>query len=136
MIKYSLTGIIILFTFCCAYKPTASLINNEASGAPNKLKTGAEQTEKYLSYLKGKKIGIVSNKTSIIGKTHLVDSLHNLGINIVSVFGPEHGFRGNASAGTKVQDEIDSATGIQIILFCCNSESFIILIIPCIFIWK
>ena len=43
-----------------------------------KIKTGAEQTEKYLSYLKGKKIGIVSNQTSIIGKTHLVDSLQNL----------------------------------------------------------
>ena len=77
--------------------------------------TGADQTEKYLSYLKGKRIGILGNKTSIIGKVHLVDSLRSLGVNIVKVFGPEHGFRGNASAGVKVQNEVDSATGIPII---------------------
>lgn len=76
---------------------------------------GADQTEKYLSYLKGKRIGILSNQTSIIGKTHMVDSLKALSINIVTLFGPEHGFRGNASAGAKVQDEVDSATGIPIV---------------------
>lgn len=86
---------------------------NNATGKV--IKTGADQTEKYLSYLKGKRIGIVGNKTSIIGRTHLVDSLHSLGVNIVKAFGPEHGFRGNASAGVKVQNEVDSATGISII---------------------
>ncbi|MGZ3852272.1 MAG: exo-beta-N-acetylmuramidase NamZ family protein [Flavisolibacter sp.] len=79
------------------------------------IRTGAEQTEKYVSYLKGKRIAILGNQTSVIGKTHLVDSLRSLGINIVKVFGPEHGFRGKASAGVKVQDEVDSATGIPII---------------------
>jgi len=77
--------------------------------------TGADQTEKYLSYLKGKRIGILTNQTGIIGHKHMVDSLQKLGINIVKVFGPEHGFRGNASAGAKVADETDSATGIRII---------------------
>ena len=81
----------------------------------NEIKTGADQTEKYIPYLKGKRVAILANLTSIIGKTHLVDSLKSLGINIVKVFGPEHGFRGNASAGMKVADEIDAATGIPII---------------------
>ena len=58
---------------------------------------------------------MMANPTSIIGKTHLVDSLSRLGVNIVKVFGPEHGFRGNASAGTYVDDEKDAATGIPII---------------------
>ena len=49
----------------------------------------------------------MANLTSIIGKTHLVDSLKKLGVNIVKVFGPEHGFRGNASAGVHVADEVD-----------------------------
>ncbi|HSU27518.1 MAG TPA: DUF1343 domain-containing protein [Chitinophagaceae bacterium] len=80
-----------------------------------KIRTGADQTEKYLPYLKGKRIAILANPTSIIGKTHLVDSLQSLGVHIVKVFGPEHGFRGNASAGAKVADEIDSATRIPII---------------------
>lgn len=80
-----------------------------------KLQTGAEQTEKYLPYLKGKRIGILGNQTSVIGKTHLVDSLQALGVNIVKAFGPEHGFRGLASAGIVVQDEKDAATGIPIV---------------------
>src|SRR6186997_2039458 len=79
------------------------------------IKTGAEQTDKYLPLLKGKRVAIMANQTSIIGKTHLVDSLKKLGVNIVKVFGPEHGFRGNASAGTAVPDEIDAATGIPVI---------------------
>ncbi len=81
----------------------------------SQIRTGAEQTDKYLDYLRGKRIGILANQTTIIGKTHLVDSLKSLGINVTMVFGPEHGFRGNASAGTRVNDEIDSATGIQIV---------------------
>jgi len=77
--------------------------------------TGADQLDKYLPLLKGKRVAMLANPTSIIGKTHLVDSLESLGVNIVKVFGPEHGFRGNASAGTKVADETDSLTGIPII---------------------
>ena len=79
------------------------------------LKTGAEQTEKYLPQLKGKRVAIMANQTSVINKTHLVDSLQKLGVNIVKVFGPEHGFRGNASAGVHVADETDKVTGIRIV---------------------
>lgn len=81
----------------------------------DQLKTGADQTEKYIPYLQGKRVAILANQTSVIGKTHLVDSLKTLGVNIVKVFGPEHGFRGNASAGARVADETDAATGIPII---------------------
>ncbi len=77
--------------------------------------TGADQTEKYVNYLRGKRVGILANPTTIIGSKHLVDSLQSLGINIVKVFGPEHGFRGAASAGAKVKDEVDPATKIPII---------------------
>jgi uncharacterized protein YbbC (DUF1343 family) len=83
--------------------------------AKDQLRTGAEQTEKYLPLLKGKRVALLANQTTIIGKTHLVDSLKTLGVNIVKVFGPEHGFRGNASAGARVADETDAATGIPII---------------------
>ena len=80
-----------------------------------KILTGADQVDQYLPLLKGKRVAILANQTSIIGKTHLVDSLKSLGINIVKVFGPEHGFRGKASAGVQVADEKDAATGIPII---------------------
>ncbi|MFL5808098.1 MAG: exo-beta-N-acetylmuramidase NamZ domain-containing protein [Flavisolibacter sp.] len=89
--------------------------NSNGSSPGKMIKTGADQTEKYLPYLKEKRIGILANQTTIIGKKHLVDSLKSLGVHIVKVFGPEHGFRGNASAGVRVQDEVDSATGIPIV---------------------
>lgn len=82
---------------------------------PGPILTGAEQTEQYIHLLKGKRVAILANPTTIIGKKHLVDSLMKRGVNIVKVFGPEHGFRGNASNGAKVADEKDSATGIPII---------------------
>lgn len=78
-------------------------------------RTGAEQTEKYLPYLKGKRIGMVVNPTSTIGSKSSVDSLFTLGINIVKVFGPEHGFRGDVGAGVHVGDTKDPATGINVI---------------------
>ncbi|WP_207428724.1 exo-beta-N-acetylmuramidase NamZ domain-containing protein [Pedobacter sp. SYSU D00535] len=85
--------------------------------------TGADQTEKYLPYLKGKRVGLVVNQTSIIGHRHSVDSLKALGVNIVKIFGPEHGFRGNASAGVHVDDERDPKTGIQVVsLYGKNSK--------------
>lgn len=83
--------------------------------AKDQIKTGADQTEKYVPYLAGKRVAILANQTSIIGQTHLVDSLKTLGIQIMKVFGPEHGFRGNASAGAAVADEIDATTGIPVI---------------------
>ncbi len=81
----------------------------------NKIITGSEQTEKYLGLLANKRVAILANPTTIIGKKHLVDSLISRGVNIVKVFGPEHGFRGNVSAGEKVSDEKDPKTGIKII---------------------
>ncbi|WP_256009289.1 exo-beta-N-acetylmuramidase NamZ family protein [Desertivirga xinjiangensis] len=78
-------------------------------------KTGADQTEQYLGYLKDKKVGMVVNQTSIIGNKLSVDSLKKLGVNITKVFGPEHGFRGQASAGAKVHSNIDPKTGIRVV---------------------
>jgi uncharacterized protein YbbC (DUF1343 family) len=80
-----------------------------------KLRTGAEQTEKYLPLLKGKRVGMVVNPTSIIGNQTSVDSLLKRGVNIVKIFGPEHGFRGDASAGVHIDDAVDAKTGIKAI---------------------
>ncbi len=79
------------------------------------IRTGADQTEEYLDYLKGKRIGMVLNQTSIIGEKSSVDSLVALGVNIVKVFGPEHGFRGDVGAGVTVGDATDPATGVKIV---------------------
>ncbi len=109
--KFLITCIAVLSLSCASTNPQNTLRANPV----NPLKTGAERTEEYVPYLKGKRVAILANLTSIIGKTHLVDSLKSLGVNVVKVFGPEHGFRGNASAGVHVEDELDAKTGIPVI---------------------
>jgi uncharacterized protein YbbC (DUF1343 family) len=95
--------------------PKASNYMVKPNSRTKQLITGADQTEKYLPYLKGKRIGMVVNPSSrIAGKTS-VDSLKALGVNIVKIFGPEHGFRGNASNGTHVDDSTDPKTGIPVV---------------------
>jgi uncharacterized protein YbbC (DUF1343 family) len=110
--KISLPILLILLATSFQCSPPKNSIIKEAK---NEILTGAEQTDQYISYLKGKRIGILANQTTIIANRHLVDTLSALGIEIVKVFGPEHGFRGNASAGVVVNDEVDSATGIPIV---------------------
>ena len=104
---------------CKPQQQAAEAIPGRQQPAPvvaqaSQIVTGADQTEAYLPYLKGKRVGMVVNQTSIIGKQASVDSLHALGVNIVRVFGPEHGFRGDAPAGIKVEDSVDPKTGIQV----------------------
>jgi len=81
------------------------------------LRTGADRTELYVSYLKNKNVGMVINQTSVIGKNEVssVDSLVKLGVRVKKIFGPEHGFRGTASNGASVDDSVDPKTGIPAI---------------------
>ncbi|MFC3199246.1 exo-beta-N-acetylmuramidase NamZ domain-containing protein [Parapedobacter deserti] len=93
----------------------ANLLYAQLKYANDVIKTGAEQTERYIDKLKGKRVALVANQTSVIGSTHLLDSLLKRGVTVAKVFGPEHGFRGNASNGTEVSDEVDSSTGVKVI---------------------
>jgi uncharacterized protein YbbC (DUF1343 family) len=76
---------------------------------------GAFDTGKYFEKLRGKNVAVVANQTSMIGKTHLVDSLFRSGIRIKAIFAPEHGFRDMADAGETITNSRDTRTGIQII---------------------
>ncbi|MBT8375273.1 MAG: DUF1343 domain-containing protein [Bacteroidia bacterium] len=91
----------------------------------NRIVVGANRLQQYLPELKGKRVGIVANQTSVIFKdknhkdqdvtyTHLVDSLLALDVTIKHVFSPEHGFRGTADAGELVKDGVDTKTGLPI----------------------
>ncbi len=86
------------------------------------VKTGADQTENYLPLLKNKRIALVVNATSFINNTHLVDSLLSLGLNIKKIFAPEHGFRGNADAGTTILNSFDSISKLPIISLFGNHK--------------
>jgi uncharacterized protein YbbC (DUF1343 family) len=90
-------------------------LKSEIANRQLQITPGAERMEVYLPLLKGKKVAVFANQTSMVKHTHLVDSLIKRGINIVKIFGPEHGFRGDADAGEHVNDAIDKKTGIPVI---------------------
>ena len=79
------------------------------------LTIGAARTEIYLPKIKGKKVGLLINHTSMVGEIHLIDFLLQKGISIEKIFAPEHGFRGKADAGEKIDNEIDPKTGIPVV---------------------
>ena len=70
-----------------------------------KVHPGAEAVDAYLPQLKGKRVGLVANHTSLIGNAHLLDTLLALSVDVRLVFTPEHGFRGTADAGEVIQGE-------------------------------
>jgi uncharacterized protein YbbC (DUF1343 family) len=77
--------------------------------------TGAENISEYIKLIKGKSIAIVANQTSMVGNTHLADTLISLGIKVKNIFAPEHGFRHLADAGEAITNGMDPKTGISII---------------------
>ena len=77
--------------------------------------SAAMQMNDYLPLLQGKRVGVVGNQTSIIGEMHLVDTLLSLGVDIKKIYTPEHGFRGTADAGAKVNSGKDEKTGLPIV---------------------
>ena len=78
------------------------------------VKVGAERTAEYIPFLKGKRVAIMSNHTGMVGNKHTLDVMLEQGVNVTTIFSPEHGFRGNADAGEKVKSSVDATTGIPI----------------------
>lgn len=80
------------------------------------LRTGAEELLGNEYALKGHpRFAVVANQTSVVGSTHLVDTLLALGADVRKIFCPEHGFRGTAAAGAKVDNSVDPKTGLPIV---------------------
>jgi uncharacterized protein YbbC (DUF1343 family) len=95
--------VVILVSFSCNAQKTTIL------------KTGAEQPEEYIHLIHNKKVGLVVNHTSLVKEVHLIDFLREQNIEVVKIFAPEHGFRGDASAGELIEDGVDSKTGIPVV---------------------
>lgn len=79
------------------------------------VKVGAARTSEYLPLLEGQRVALVANQTSRIGDTHLLDTLLAMGVDVRKVFAPEHGFRGNYSAGAHVASDTDLKTGVPLV---------------------
>jgi uncharacterized protein YbbC (DUF1343 family) len=113
----------VLVMISCASKAKNKTVTNDETLNPiqnDEIIVGANQIDKYLPLLQGKRVGIVANQTSVIfnndeGYTHLVDSLLSLDVNIKKVFSPEHGFRGRVDAGELIKDGFDTKTRLPIV---------------------
>ena len=93
-----------------------SILLVQAQGATEKrVIVGAEQTQAYLPILKNKRVAIFSNHTGMVGNKHLLDVLLENKVNVVAIFSPEHGFRGDADAGEHVSNSVDKKTGVPIL---------------------
>jgi uncharacterized protein YbbC (DUF1343 family) len=110
-------SIVLINVNCSAQKQKPKLkteTDNSKISTPA-IMPAADQMEKYLPMLKGKKVALLVNHTSIVGKTHLIDTLIKSGIDISVIFGPEHGFRGDAPDGAKIETTSDPKTGIPVV---------------------
>ena len=80
-----------------------------------KLQIGAARTEEYFPLLRGKNVALCVNHTAAVGNVHLLDTLIAAGINVVKVFAPEHGFRGDEEAGKSIKNSVDVKTNVPVV---------------------
>ncbi|MBC7488382.1 MAG: DUF1343 domain-containing protein [Cytophagaceae bacterium] len=112
------SSFLVLTSFChCTSQQTKNSVAVKSKEVTTTLPIamGAEQINTYLHILEGKKIGLVVNNTSIVKGTHLLDTLLLSGVDVVKIFAPEHGFRGDTENGGHVNDQVDPATSLSII---------------------
>lgn len=91
------------------------LLTGVRAATSARIVTGDERTEQYLPLLNGQKVALFSNRTGMAAEKHVLDVLLEHGVNVTCIFSPEHGFRGLADAGEKVQSSVDEKTGVPIL---------------------
>ena len=99
----------------CKQQTSATTAGNSAARSVVTPVMGAAQLDILLPKLKDKRVGLLVNHTATLGKTHVVDTLVARGVNVIKIFGPEHGFRGNAADGEVVKNGVDVKSGLPII---------------------
>lgn len=116
MLKLNIKHILLVFVLALLLPiiPMSAQEGNESN-----VTVGAERMNRYLPLLKGKRVALFSNQTGIVrkadgGTEHTLDALLRAGVNVVTIFSPEHGFRGDADAGEHVANDVDKKTGVPI----------------------
>ena len=104
-----------LLLFACNSN-AASPEADDAAEPTREVIVGAQDTAAYMPLLRDRRVAVLANHTAMYDtESHIVDVMHHEGINIVGIFAPEHGFRGAVEAGAKVENGVDSKTGIRIL---------------------
>ncbi|MBN2610804.1 MAG: DUF1343 domain-containing protein [Bacteroidales bacterium] len=79
------------------------------------IQPGAERINEYLQLLDGKRVGLVVNQSSLVGTSHLLDTLLRHGVDVCAIYTPEHGYSGIADPGELIGDEKERNSGIRIV---------------------
>jgi uncharacterized protein YbbC (DUF1343 family) len=101
-----------IFICCALFSLGPAYLNASRTSS---IQPGAFQINTYFPMLKGKRVGVFVNQSSLVHEAHLVDELLKHGINVVKIFVPEHGLRGTADDGDNINDGVDKKTNIPII---------------------
>ena len=122
-----LSFLIGIMTFCKSQsdKNSEIVVSDSSKESTGIVRPGADRPEAYLPKLKGKSVALAVNQTSILtskDNIHLVDFLLDQGVEVKKVFVPEHGFRGDADAGEKVDNTIDPKTGLPLVSLYGSSK--------------
>lgn len=103
------------FCSACFLALLAVLTLSQAVSAAD-FRLANERPDVYLPLLGGKRVGLLSNHTGIDRDSiHTLDKLLAAGVEVTTLFSPEHGFRGDADAGQKVGNAVDSRTGLPVV---------------------
>ncbi|TND05069.1 MAG: hypothetical protein FD123_3689 [Bacteroidetes bacterium] len=114
----------IVFLLCASqlFAQKARLVSGMTIKNDSSIRVGAKQFNVYLPWLKDKRVAVVANHTSLVDKTHLVDTLLALKVKVKKIFSPEHGFRGDGDAGESIQSGKDKKTGLPVISLYGNHK--------------
>ncbi len=124
LLKYCLFTSFFYTVSCGACGPLKSKPDIDHFSSTEVIVAGADQLSAYLPLLKGKKVGLMGNQTSVVGrdKEHLVDVLLREKVELKFAFAPEHGFRGDIERGEKVSNEVDEKTGLPLFTLYGKNE--------------
>ena len=113
---------LLLISFTCL---TFSILSAQTSltrtSPPTRIALGNEHIDDIVNLTQGKSVGIVGNHTSVLfadidsSPVHLVDTLLSRNVDVIKVFAPEHGFRGDMANGDHIYDDIDPKTSLPIL---------------------
>ena len=116
-IVFALLVVLVASNWSCADARVRNRVHRNNRPRMAAVVVGAERTGEYLKLLKGKRIALLSNQTGVVGAKHdkhTLDLMLEKGLNVTTIFSPEHGFRGKADAGEHVSSSVDEKTGIPI----------------------
>lgn len=125
--KVLFVAVFSLILLSCVAKNDKTVVSGglaDSTSQATEILPGADQHSEYLPLLKGKKVGLIGNQTSVVGtdNEHLVDVLLREKVDLRFAFAPEHGFRGEVERGEKVSNETDAKTGLPLFTLYGGNE--------------